>query len=349
MSKPGDLDSIRREAKELVARRRDLLEGRPTRNVIVAIPAPGGPVSVPIVPGPPRVLPAPTSFRTSSGIEIEERLVSPAEAESWLREKNPLNRKIRGSTVRAYMRDMVAGDWLLTHQGVAFGPDGNLVDGQHRLQAIVWADRAALVLIFRLPDPQSRTLRLLDVIDRGAARSTADSLRLAHGVQNANLEAATAVAIARTIVEKRGGRITTAQVLGVRSIFEKQIREVVKRFEVGRSFRFASVTGPIAYAAAHDINAALEFADRLLEGSNLRPDSPILHLRNFLFSKGPKGWNRSAGSSQERGRETVLQCLFLCFKGRPMPTQLTWSKAGAEFFAEKLAKQRAAVEALFLK
>jgi hypothetical protein len=62
--------------------------------------------------------------------------VSPAMAEEWLR-KNISNRKVRPSWVLELSRRITAGEWKLTHQGIAFDRNNVLIDGQHRLHAIV--------------------------------------------------------------------------------------------------------------------------------------------------------------------------------------------------------------------
>jgi hypothetical protein len=51
--------------------------------------------------------------------------------------KNIGNRIPRPNTVRFYAAEMTAGRWQETHQALAVDCDGNLVDGQHRLLAIV--------------------------------------------------------------------------------------------------------------------------------------------------------------------------------------------------------------------
>src|SRR5438046_2404287 len=56
-------------------------------------------------------------------------------AEQWLA-ANTANRPLSRSTVRGFADAMRSGEWLVTHQGVAFDTDGVLVDGQHRLAAI---------------------------------------------------------------------------------------------------------------------------------------------------------------------------------------------------------------------
>lgn len=47
------------------------------------------------------------------------------------------NRKLSQATVKGYAAEMLAGRWAVTHQGIALSADGTLVDGQHRLAAIV--------------------------------------------------------------------------------------------------------------------------------------------------------------------------------------------------------------------
>lgn len=47
------------------------------------------------------------------------------------------NRKLSGRTVEILARDMANGGWRLTHQCVAVSEAGTLIDGQHRLTAVV--------------------------------------------------------------------------------------------------------------------------------------------------------------------------------------------------------------------
>lgn len=65
-------------------------------------------------------------------------LVTPDMASNWLT-MNKNNRKVLKERVREYAQAMLAGRWSLTHQGIAFDTAGNLLDGQHRLMAIVMA------------------------------------------------------------------------------------------------------------------------------------------------------------------------------------------------------------------
>lgn len=62
--------------------------------------------------------------------------VTPELALLWL-QSNTFNRKISENIVNKYARDMKNGNWTLNHQGIAFDDSGVLVDGQHRLWAII--------------------------------------------------------------------------------------------------------------------------------------------------------------------------------------------------------------------
>lgn len=71
-----------------------------------------------------------------SEITMRRVCVSPDLAAEWLK-RNPKNRRMRDTRVRKFARDMANGDWMETHQAIAFNCDGTLRDGQHRLAAIV--------------------------------------------------------------------------------------------------------------------------------------------------------------------------------------------------------------------
>lgn len=44
--------------------------------------------------------------------------------------------------VKGFAEAMSRGEWMVTHQGIAFSSAGVLVDGQHRLAAVIEAEHA---------------------------------------------------------------------------------------------------------------------------------------------------------------------------------------------------------------
>lgn len=112
-------------------------------------------------------------------------VVTPAMASEWLG-KNRKNRKLRPGKAARYARDITSGNWLATGDAVKFDHDGNLLDGQHRLTAILQAGEPAEMLVVTGLDPA-----VMNVLDTGAARTSSDMLLL-NGKQNTAVVAAAA-------------------------------------------------------------------------------------------------------------------------------------------------------------
>lgn len=72
--------------------------------------------------------------------------VTPELARVWLR-ANTRNRNTRERAVTEYARDMVAGHWNLNGEAIKFAYDGSLLDGQHRLRAVIEADATVQMLV----------------------------------------------------------------------------------------------------------------------------------------------------------------------------------------------------------
>ena len=81
--------------------------------------------------------------------------VTPAMAANWLENANVKNRKISDLHVKRLARDMKEGRWVQTHEGIAFDPNGVLLDGQHRLWAIIEADVTIAMYIWFNVSPQA--------------------------------------------------------------------------------------------------------------------------------------------------------------------------------------------------
>jgi hypothetical protein len=99
-------------------------------------------------------------------------IITPARAHELLK-NNTKNRTLRRSAVTEFARQMKSGHWQLTHQGIAVEPDGTLLDGQHRLHAVVEAGVPVKMSVTYDVDPDS-----FPVVDCGIARSVADRLPL---------------------------------------------------------------------------------------------------------------------------------------------------------------------------
>ncbi len=110
--------------------------------------------------------------------------ITPELAELWLT-RNVKNRKIRDPLVRALARDMADDQWAYTGEAVKFDRSGQLLDGQHRLKAVIKS--GATVKMFVIPDLPSESQCFMDA---GARRSAGDALAF-RDETNAALLAAT--------------------------------------------------------------------------------------------------------------------------------------------------------------
>jgi hypothetical protein len=78
--------------------------------------------------------------------------VTPAMAARYLTH-NTLNRKIVAAHVDAIARDIRAGNWMMNAQPICFARDGRLLNGQHRLSAVIQAGESIEVPVMRgLPE-----------------------------------------------------------------------------------------------------------------------------------------------------------------------------------------------------
>jgi hypothetical protein len=226
--------------------------------------------------------------------------ISPDKAAEMLA-ANTTNRPLSRSTVQAFAEAMRRGDWLVTHQGIAFDSNGVLVDGQHRLAAVIEAQVPVEMTVFTEVEPDT-----FDVLDTGRKRNAADVLAI-----EGEKSTATLAAMVRAVwqFENRpdaswsGGRaaVTNHQIVQTLAA-HPQIREFVA---VGE--RIASETGMIksaAGAAAYLVGLANKakktrlaaWHEGVIDGAGLGKNDPRLVFRRTMFAMARK----QAGLVQRR-------------------------------------------------
>ncbi|WP_327007937.1 hypothetical protein OHA72_12070 [Dactylosporangium sp. NBC_01737] len=111
-------------------------------------------------------------------ITMELELIDPDKAESYLG-KNHSNRNLRKAHYLSQASDMKAGRWQSSHMSIAFDTKGKLIDGQHRLHAIVESGVSMWLFVAR-----NVPASVQEVIDTSAARTGADALKLSGRVDS---------------------------------------------------------------------------------------------------------------------------------------------------------------------
>lgn len=215
----------------------------------------------------------------SSTITHEIEKIDPELAMRYLELKKS-NRSISQAVVNLYAEDMQKGNWSLTHQGIAFDWDGHLLDGEHRLWAIIQSQKTIEMDVSRGWDPKARTF-----VDQGKNRTAQDIVEMTDGTRPHR----SATAIAKRlggIIDR--GRTTRAE--QVEAFYEHKeailfaIGLITKRMP---KFAHASVLSPIARAwyQAPLRGKLIHFMKVLTTGmpENLEEDEVIILMRNYLL------------------------------------------------------------------
>ncbi|MHB1733423.1 MAG: hypothetical protein ACYCU8_08205 [Ferrimicrobium acidiphilum] len=97
--------------------------------------------------------------------------VTPDMAQHWLA-NNKGNRVLRPGKIKQYAEDMQAGRWTHGADMICFGTDGTLLNGQHRLHAVIQSG-CTITFVVQRNTPSDAMVN----IDTGASRKVADVLR----------------------------------------------------------------------------------------------------------------------------------------------------------------------------
>lgn len=106
--------------------------------------------------------------------------ITPAMAKDWLENHNPYNRNLSKGVVTSYAATMKRGEWLLNGSSIDFDWDGNIINGQHRLAAVVQSGVPIECFVVTGLDPKAYTS-----YDCGRARTVGQLIGM-QGVPNYN-------------------------------------------------------------------------------------------------------------------------------------------------------------------
>lgn len=184
--------------------------------------------------------------------------VTPELARQWLVGNNH-NRQLMTTKVIDFTRDIAANKWNSTHQGIAFSKNGTLVDGQHRLHAIVHSGVTVPMLVFVDQPIESHTF-----IDGGKKRTMLDIIRLE--TKDDSIKAKHLTVLKAMLAGSHCGNMNslTPSELTFRFLrFNRNVKWVCDLFEK-TSMTDATVLGVIARASLHiSCERLLEFAAML--------------------------------------------------------------------------------------
>lgn len=196
---------------------------------------------------------------------------------------NTHNRNLRHRQVSAYAADMSAGKWHDNGETIKVAVDGTIIDGQHRLSAIIESDTKQRMLVVRnLP------IHVQETVDAGMKRSFCDVLKLRAETDTMNL----AAACRQVAMWEAGERnysmsytATNAQMLDVLK------RHSSLRYSISVSAsvrRHLPIQGSVL-SLCHWLFSSLDsedseaFFEHLKDGTGLGPTHPVYVLRRTVI------------------------------------------------------------------
>ena len=236
-------------------------------------------------------------------------LVTPAMARAYL-DSQEINRRILQNRVDQYRKAMEEGKFLPNGEAIKFDTEGRLIDGQHRLKAVIAYGRPVLMdCIAGIPS------ELISTLDSGRTRSSGDAIAI---LGLANQKKANAISsAARTLILAEagfawhvpgGGNIKYLSNEKVVSYAQNnpELFEIYDWIAEKIGFRHnllpvGDVIALIAMGDRVDKELSRVMALKVLTGANLQDGSVELFLHNYLMKKTPNSqkkmtwalsWNR---------------------------------------------------------
>ncbi len=238
---------------------------------------------------------------TTANVEI----ITPEVATCYLSLNIDNNRNINKRALKSYVKQMKDGRWQLNGDAIKFNNLGQLVDGQHRLQAVIESETTISSMVIKgLPSDAFLTM------DTGRKRISGDVLAI-EGYKNTNTLAGAVTAIVAIDkawsqdahnLSKTNGELSHREVLDyvtANPALVDACQIVCSEFTKVRGYISPSYAVALYYKFSQkDEVLAANFFHGLSTGLGLTAESVIYQLREKLISNlGVKGINKlSVGS-----------------------------------------------------
>lgn len=239
------------------------------------------------------------SGMAQNGINIEVVIISPEMARDILdfsEKSGSRNRRLSPAVVKRYANDMKRGNWKTTGAAISLTSEGILIDGQHRLNAIVVSGVPVEMVVARGVQKDA-----FNVMDQGKRRDLADLLYIDGFRQYTSYIGAAAKQIHYYVTH--GGFIANyihayISYNEVRIVVEHHQDEMIDaaREYLGASKGGRSLLPPSVFIALWVLFGSVDprrnavFMNTIMTGVNLSEDDPRLVLRRYLIDiKNSKG------------------------------------------------------------
>lgn len=218
---------------------------------------------------------------------VQEVFMTPTLARKYL-DRNKLNRKLKPSLVMDLSDQMKAGNWKLNGETIKITREGELIDGQHRLTALLHSGIPGFpTLVVEGVDSS-----IFSTIDVGAHRTAVDIVYCS-GERKFSKEIAAGAQLLFQYEKGTlgnywvGARISRAEILQIvrRSPALRESAAIANRL-ASLGLGYAGVITGLHYVFTLHSNTETvgKFFEGLEIGAALEVGNPVLTLRNYLFT-----------------------------------------------------------------
>lgn len=264
--------------------------------------------------------------------------VGPPQAEKFL-DTMKLNRKLSSQRVTQLADQMKEGLWVFDGSPIRFNEAGELVDGQHRMWAIIEAEHETEFLVVRGVEKKA-----MATMDTGKSRSFSDVL----GLNNPGLtDVATLASFVQLLYRWQDGRRGLALFSsrsGMRNVvpnsllldfFAANKQHIVEVSQQSRNKPYSirgvasSVTALCIWEFEQiDAGDMADFFTKLSSGAGLDEESPILALRNYI-TRAMAGADRRSVVESDLALALIFKAWNAYREGSPMRS-LSYRRGGAK-------------------
>lgn len=270
-------------------------------------------------------------------LKPRQEVITPERARELLK-GNTHNRLVRNAHVDFLASEIAGGRWVVQGDSIKIAPDGTVVDGQHRLLAIIQANAAIeTFVIYDYP------LALQPSIDIGGSiRTVPDQLGLSEGLPNKQLAVAAARQIASICCYFQGPKLSVGTALMIIQEYNRELDYVIAACKGFKPGLRGWVIGSLVLAMKAD-RQLTSFIDAFGSGENLRSGDPALAARQWLLN----GKTEALGASYKRAAiEGIFNAAYNALTGERI-SKIKRGERGLEHFMGKNRKSVATIRETF--
>lgn len=220
---------------------------------------------------------------SNNGMNVRIRTVTPTMAAKWL-DAEVKNRPVRSTLVRKYSRDMRNDNWGFSESAIIVTSSDGIINGRHRLHAIVDTGRSQRFIVVRGADPD-----MVLHMDQGSKRTAQQAANIsgACGRRLSGLDMSLAWFVIHQAKEVRHNGSHNERIAAVKRLDASVGFVTSKVTNTVRGITTTAVLAPVvrAHHIGHDVDRLGEFLEVITTGLQAETgDWAAVILRNWCIA-----------------------------------------------------------------